>query len=116
MDYEARQIEVIFDSDGSSRLGDRGYPHVALVDPDIPARFNELAKYIDAGHTMMRVTVGNMWAIYRLKGVTLAGHQIWALQATRCTLSKHVRFINRFNPAYDGSEEGKQIKSWLLED
>ena len=112
MHHEPQQIEVLFGPDGVQQLGGRGFPRVALVDPDIPARVNELAKYMNTGQTMMRVTVGNMWAIYRLKGVTLAGDQMWTLQATRCTQSKSVHFVDRWGV---DSEERKQIARWLLE-
>ena len=112
MDYEPRSIEVIFGPNGMLRLSERGFPRVALVDPDIPAKYHDLAKYVNGGHTMMRATVGDMWAIYRLKGVTFAGDQMWSLLATRHTGGREVRFIERYKV---DSEERKQIEEWLLD-
>ena len=109
MDREPRQIEVVF-GPGGARLGQRGFPHVALVDPDIPEKFDHLAKYMNYGKTLMRATVGNMWAIYGLTGVTFAGDQMWTLLATRHTGSQKVQFSHEAS----SEELRKQIEEWLL--
>jgi hypothetical protein len=112
MDYEPRQIEVIFGPNGRPRLSERGFPRVALVCPDIPAKFHDLAKYMDAGHTIMRATVGDMWAVYRLKGVTFAGDQMWTLLATVQRPGRDVHMVGRWAV---GPEERLQIEGWLLD-
>jgi hypothetical protein len=109
MDDTPQHIRVAFDKDGRPRL-DGKFPFVALVDPDIPVRFNSLARYVDDSARMMRVTVGDWWAIYHLDGVTLAGAQTWRLLAVRHLPDRDVNFIARY--AYD-SEERKQIEAWL---